>query len=584
MFKNRTLVAILTLVVVLSTVLTACAPPPPEKIVETVVVTKVVEKPVEVVVTPTPTPPPPPPPKMPPPEEGLVYILGAEPPTFDINLATDTTSHMVINQMMESLYNYRPDGTIEPAAAERYEVSEDGRTYTIYLRKDLLWHDGVPCVAQHFVDGMIRLAMPETAAEYAWLMYFIEGFEELNTADETTPELVEGVGIKAIDDYTLQITLKEPLAFFPSILAFFTTYPIRKDLIEKYGDVWFEAGYFVGNGPYKLVKWEHEAEVVIEKFEDWHDADKVKIEKVTFPIVVEPATQLAMYEAGEVHSSGYPSAELPRILEDPVLSKEFVRVPRPGVYYLGLNTLREPTDDPLMRKALASAIDKRVILDEVLKMTWRKDAYTTIPPEIPGFQEDVGHFFDVDKAKAYLEEYMAKKGYEKPEDIPIIRVWFNKEGDNIDIIEAVTSMWEDNLGVRTEMVTWEWKVYLDTLDVCNTPPMTPAECEYNAYRMGWVMDYGDPNNMLNEVFAPGSPFQYTGWENERFTELMELGLTETDMEKRIEYYKEADKIACEDVVMVIPLFYYDRTRLIKSGIHYEFPPFGAPYVKDWYFE
>jgi oligopeptide transport system substrate-binding protein len=163
-------------------------------------------------------------------------------------------------------------------------------------------------------------------------------------------------------------------------------------------------------------------------------------------------------------------------------------------------------------------------------------------------------------------------------------VWFNKEGDNIDIIESVCSMWEDNLGVKTEMVTWEWKVYLDTLDVCNTPPMTPAECEYNAYRLGWVMDYGDPNNMLNEVFAPGSPFQYTGWENARFTELMKLGLEETDMAKRIEYYKEADKIACEDVVMVIPLFYYDRTRLIKTGIHYEYPPFGSPYLKDWYFE
>jgi len=584
MFKNRALAAILILVVALSMVLTACAPPTPEKIVETVVVTK--EVPVEVVVTPTPPPPPPTPPKMPPVEEGLVTAFGTEPPTLDVNLATDTTSAAVINQLMEPPYRYLEDGSIEPAGAVSYEVSEDGRVYTIKLREDAVWHDGVPVTAQHYADGITRLLMPETAAEYAWLMYFIEGAEELNTADETTLELVEGLAVKAIDDYTLQITLKEPLAFFPSILAFHTCLPVRKDLIEKHGDKWFEAGYFVGNGPYQLVEWEHEAKVVIEKFPDYHDADDVSIEKVTFYIVPEMATALAMYEAGETHlaefeSLGAPAAEIPRILADPVLSQEFHKIVRPGTYYVGLNTLVPPTDNLLVRKALSAAVDRRAILDKVLNTPWREDAGGVIPLGIPGFQgTEIGYPFDPEQAKKFL----ADAGYPEGEGLPIIKIWYNKEGDNPAIMEAIASMWEENLGALTQLVTWEWKVYLDTLDECNTPPRTPAECEYNAYRMGWVMDYGDPNNILNEVFAPGSPFQYTGWENDRFTELMELALKETDMDKRMEYYKEADKIASEDAVMVIPIYYYDYLRLVKPGLEFWYPPFGSGHIMKWRFK
>ncbi len=602
MFLNKKWTILIALVAIAAMILPACAAPTPEvivkevpvekKVVETVVVEKEVpvekevvktvvvekEKVVEVVVTPTPVPPTPTPPKKK--LEGLWYPIGTEPPTLDIQLATDTTSHLIIHQCIDGLFEYRGDGSIEPRGATGYEVSEDGRVYTIKLREDAVWSDGVPVIAQHYVDGVIRLLKPETAAEYAWLMYDIEGAEEFNTGEIDDPEMV---GIKALDDYTLQVTLKAPAPYFETILPFSTFYPVRLDIIEKYGDKWTEPGNYVSNGAYLLDYWEHEAEVGLVKNPTYWDADNVKIEKIVLPIITEDATELALYENDELHVSALPSEEIPRILADPVLSKELRVLPRPGVYYIGLNTLRPPTDNVLFRKALASAIDRKAILENVVQRPWLTPLSCTTPPRILGHQPwgTCGYTFNPEKAKEYLDQYMAEAGYESPDEIPIVRFWFNRADYNEDVIEAVAAMWEENLGIHVELRTNEWAVYLDYLDQCNNTKEDLAACEFNAYRMGWVMDYGDPQNQLEVVFAPSSPFQYTGWENERFDELMELAGSTFDTKEREEYYKEADKILCEEEVVIIPIHGYERNILVKEGVKFEYPPFGSPPLYHW---
>jgi oligopeptide transport system substrate-binding protein len=395
-------------------------------------------------------------------QDVLRVRLSTEPPTLDINLATDTTSHYVLNQLMESLYRYRDDGTIEPAGAESYEVSDDGTVYTIKLRRDATWSDGEPVTAQHYVDGMTRLLDPATAAEYAYVMYYIEGAEAYNTGETDDPSTL---GLKAVDDFTLEITLTGPQAFFDSILAFFTTYPVRLDVIEEYGDLWTEPGNFVGNGPYVLTEWAHEDSLVIEANPEYHDADMVIITRIEYPIIVEDATALAAYERGELDVSGYPSEEQSRILEE--MADDFNRLPRPGTYYIGLNLLRTPTDNLNMRKALASGVDKRAILDAVLEMPWRLEAYGVIPPEIPGFQgDDVGYVFDVDAAQGYLQDALAELGLDEPGDVTV-NLWFNR--GNEDVIEAVAEQWETNLGINVNVAIMEWGAYLETLDECNNP-------------------------------------------------------------------------------------------------------------------
>jgi len=585
--------AILTVLVMIATVILAACGPTPEPVVvketsvviETVVVEKegktvveevtaIVEVEKEVVVTATPEPEPTEPPKTQ--LEGLWYPITTEPPTLDINVGTDTTSHLIIGQCIEGLYEYRADGSFEPAGATGYAVSDDGLVYTVTLREGAVWSDGEPVVAQHYVDSVIRLLDPATAAEYAWLMYDLEGSEAFNTGESDDPSTV---GIKALDDYTLEVTLVGARSYFETILPFSTFYPIRLDIIEQYGDQWTEPGNYVSNGPYLLDVWDHEAEVVLVKNPAYWDADNVTIEKVTLPIITEDATSLALFENDELHVSAFPSEDVPRIVEDPVLSEELRVSPRPGVYYIGLNTLRAPTDDVNVRKALAAAIDRQSIIDNVIQMPWRSPMSCTTPPNILGHQEHgtCGYAFDADAAKQYL----ADAGYPDGEGFPVLQFWFNRADFNEDVIEAVAAMWEENLGINVELRTNEWAVYLDYLDQCNNSKEDLAACTFNAYRMGWVMDYGDPQNQLEVVFAPSSTFQYTGWESERFDELMAQAGASFDTAERETLYKEADQILCGDEAAIIPVISYDRSILVKNGVTYEFPPFGAPHFRHW---
>jgi oligopeptide transport system substrate-binding protein len=393
-------------------------------------------------------------------QDVLRWQLNTEPPTLDPQLSTDTTSNMVINQLMEGLYLYRGDGTIEPAGAESYEVSDDGLVYTIYLREDATWSDGQPVTAQHFVDGIVRLMDPETAAEYAWLMYPVAGAEAFNLGETDDPSTM---GVVALDDYTLEITLEQRASYFDSILAFSTTYPARLDVIEQYGDLWTEPGNFIGNGPYVLIDWAHDDHLTVVKNPGYHGADAVTIETIEFPIITEQATSLAAYERGEIDVSTYPNEELTRILEE--MPDDFVRLPRPGVYHVGLNTLAPPTDNLNFRMALASSVNKRAILDNVLETPWRVDAYGVVPPEIPGYQGDATGFgFDIDAAQGYLQAAMDEMEIGDPSEITI-QLWFNR--GNEDIMEAVAEQWETNLGINVNVVIMEWGAYLETLDECN---------------------------------------------------------------------------------------------------------------------
>jgi oligopeptide transport system substrate-binding protein len=387
--------------------------------------------------------------------------LEGEPLTLDVNTASDTTSYKVLNQLMEGLYRYTGDGTIEPAGAESYDVSEDGLVYTIYLREDAAWSDGEPVIAQHYVDGITRLMLPETAAHYAWLMYVIQGAQVFSTGETDDSSIL---GVRAIDDYTLEIALEQAASYFDSILAFSTTYPVRLDVIEQCGSQWTEPGNFVGNGAYVLVEWEHENHLIIEKNPSYWDADNVTIERVEFPIITETATALAAYEQGELDVSRYPPEELTRVLEE--MPEHLVRLPWPGTYYIGLNTLRSPTDNLNVRKALASAVDKRVIVDDVLGMPWRIEACGVVPPEIPGYQGCgyVGYEFDVTVAQGYLQAAMANMdSIHKTEDITI-DLWCND--GSAHVVEAVAKQWENNLGINVNVIKMAWDDYLNALEMC----------------------------------------------------------------------------------------------------------------------
>ena len=385
--------------------------------------------------------------------------VGTSVPTLDISRSTDTTSSFNIYQMIDAPYRFNEDGTIAPLAASSFDVSDDGTVFTVHLREDAVWSDGEPVLAQHFVDGVKRLISPDMANDYAYVMFDIVGAADYNAGDVDTLD-----SIVALDDYTFQFTLSEPRSYFDSILAFSTFHPIRLDVIEAHPDDWTAPGNMVSNGAYVLVEHNPGENLKYEKNPLYWDAANVAMEEVNIAVIDEQATSLAAFEAGEtdwIGDAGYPSEDVPRLVDLP----EFIRTPRPGTYYMGVNTTAQHTNNVTFRKALASSIDRRTIIDNVEEMPWLVEAYGVIPPEIFGYQGDaVGYTYDPEGGVAYLNEYMAEAGIEDAGDI-VVELWYNK--GNEDILDAVQAMWEDVLGIDVRIVTIEWASYLDTLEECN---------------------------------------------------------------------------------------------------------------------
>ncbi|RME78905.1 MAG: peptide ABC transporter substrate-binding protein, partial [Chloroflexi bacterium] len=393
---SKKLILMVVVMAMLGAIAVACgAQPAPEKVVETVVVTKevqgetvtvvetvevvkTVEVEKEVVKEVAPEDP----------DAGRVRldtVIGTEPPSLDPSLATDTTSIFFIRQMFVGLASFDENANVIPSLAKDWTVSDDGLEWTFNLRDDIHWvhrdpntgefEDLGPVTAQDVEYGVKRTLDPNTASDYAYVLYIIKGAEEFNTADpnaENFAELRDAVGVEALDDVTVKFTLKEPAAYFPSIAAMWVTFPLPQETIETYGDNWTEAGLIVTNGPYTLREWSHGSEIWIEKNPLWVDADKVQIELVGGPIIQEASTAMAMYENNEIDMMadpgwGPPLPDMDRIKADPELSQQLFIAPRLCTYYYGFVNTKPPFDDPRVRKAFAMAIDRQSLIDNVTK-------------------------------------------------------------------------------------------------------------------------------------------------------------------------------------------------------------------------
>ena len=509
----------------------------------------------------------------------LIVGLGGGEPNLDFNSEINLNNLEVLGQVMEGLYRYAPDGSIEAAGATTHTISADGLVYTFTLRSDARWWDGEAVTAQHYVDSYLRLLDPDnnpdpdTPAAYAFLVVdLIEGADGYMRGTITD---TDEVGVTAVDTTTLQFTLEHPAAYFPSLMANGGFCPVRLDLINGDPDYWTEAGHFVGNGPYALTAWVHGSYLTFNKTLTYHSHGQVTIEEIRFRILRD-MDQLAAYENDQLDVSEVLSWDLPRVLADPVLSSEFHRTPRPGVYYLGMNTQLTPTNSITVRMALASAIDRNDIITNRLNMPWREEATSAIPPGIPGYQNgEVGYAFNPTQAQAYL----ALAGYPGGVGFPEIELWANY--GNETAIDGVADSWRTYLNITVTTVYTEWNTYTGYLDNCHDDP---GACDYNGYRMGWVVDYADAYNILNDVFHPDSQNQFTGWDSLSYRDLISMTITETNQIARTAYFTEADQILVEDEVAVIPIYFYDNQRLIKQDILYEYVPIGGgPYLMDWRF-
>jgi oligopeptide transport system substrate-binding protein len=474
--------------------------------------------------------------------------LPSEPPAVDWTLATDNVSKDVIYPIQVGLTYTDFHHKAQPSIAESWTVSKDGKTYTFKLRTDAKWSDGQPVVAQHFVDSWERLLNPATAAEYAYLLFNIENAENYQSSKLKD---FSKVGVKALDDHTFEVKLSAPAAYFIFLTSFWSTFPIRKDVIAKHGDKWTEAANIVSCGAYKLVTWEHDSKLVMEK--NPHYFNKENSEKMPpkleFRVVKENAVAVTLFDQGALD-----------IVRDPPPIQMNVLLQRPELlkssyfrgYYFAFNVKNPQMSDVRLRQALAMAVDRNEFLKVLPGMVEPMKGW--IPEGMVGYNKDKGMAFDPVKAKALWDSV--------PKKPASLDYWYDQKEIHKSVAEFIQGQWKKHLGLEVKLVPQEWKVYLKTVRVQKLP----------IFRLGWGADYPDPDTFM-ALFTCSSGQNNTAFCNKRYDAAVKEAGQIFDEGKRQALYDEAQKILLEDETAVVPIFREHLLYLVSKRVS-DFKPNG----------
>jgi oligopeptide transport system substrate-binding protein len=537
-----------------------------------------------------------------PPEETLFYG-GAnagvgDVPTLDPSLLVDSVSIQFSQELFVGLTRLNEEtGEVEPGIATEWTMSDDGLVYTFKLRDDVPWvkynnatgqveqvldAEGNPrmVTAHDFVYGVKRTIDPATASDYAYVNWLIKNAQAVNGGSEAAAEdplygNLEEIGVRAVDDYTVEYTLTEAAAFFPAIASMWINSAEPQWLIEEKGDRWIESGVIQSYGPYALRDWTHDVSITLIANPFWPGSDSVPQPSIKYvhSQFLDESAQFANYEAGLVDVSAVPLPELDRVKADPVLSEE---LETPGIlctYYYGFNVTKPPFDDPNVRKAFSLAVDRTALVENVTKggqvpARWFSRPGLAAAPD-PQAGDDFGMPVTAEIEQA--EQVLAESSYGSADQLPEVTLVTNQVEGHVHIAEAIQQMWQENLGAKVNLVTQEWKVYLETLD--EDPPQV--------WRLGWCQDYPDADNFARGVFRSDSGNNHTQWVNEEYDRIVDEAARETDVAKRKELYIQAEKILIEDEAVIVPLYWYTRVEVTKPGVTRTFGAGGQESFEKW---
>ena len=493
---------------------------------------------------------------------GTFRRLWSDPPTLDPHLTGDTTSAGVVAEVFSGLVTLDTDLKLVPDIAESWTI-EDGTVYTFKLRANAKFHNGKPVTAQDFKWSLERAAAPDTASPVAdTYLNDILGAEKYfdGEADEI-------VGLKVIDDHTLEITTDAPKAYFLAKLTYPTANVLDREVVEAGGRSWWIDNP-VGTGPFKLSEYRIGERIVLERNEDYY-RDLAGVETIVMNLAGGQA--MAMYENDEIEITGVGLYDLERVLDpNEPLNKELVVAP-PGfsVSYIGFNASMAPFDDVKFRQALNHAVDKQLIATGVLSELV-EPAYSILPPGFPGYTENiVGLQFDPELARKLLSE----SKYPDAESRPRIVVTVPGTGGTIGLdLEVVLEMWKQELGVEVEIQQVEWATYLEDLDAK----------KFQAYAgLGWEADYPDPQDFLDILFHSESSINHGDFKNAEIDAVLEEARVEADINKRIALYHQAEQMIVDAAPWVPMWFTGDRYALVKDYVDgYVMTPMIVPKLRQ----
>jgi oligopeptide transport system substrate-binding protein len=480
-------------------------------------------------------------------KDTLRLNLGSEPPGLDWHTTTDNTSFDVVCNLMTGLTQFRNDLSVEPACAKSWEVLDSGRRYIFHLRNDVKWSDGKPVTAMDFDFAWRRILKPATAAPYAFFLYDIDGALAYNTGQSKDDSRL---GIKCLDDLTLEVRLRKPASYFLTLTAICASFPMRRDIIEKYGARWTEPAHLVVNGPFCLKNWQHEYKIELAANPLYFGgAPRVKFLKMF--MIPEQATAFALYQNDQLDYIDNRSFPTPDVYENRN-SSDYHNFPLLRNNYIGFNVLKKPFDDRRVRQAVSLAIDRNVFA-RVLRRS-EKPSYTWIPEGLAGYAASSGPEFNPEKARRLL----AEAGYPGGRGFPKVSILYPTREDARLVMEAVQDQLKQNLNLPVDLENNEWKVYLRKLR-SDAPPM---------FRASWGADYPDPETFAN-VFTSRNGNNNTRWQSAAYDSLIDQAEGEQDRFKRAELYRKSDRMICRDESVIACTYLSTQNTMRKpwlSGI------------------
>jgi len=437
---------------------------------------------------------------------------------------------------IEQLAKMGPEGDWHPAAADSWELSEDGRTWTFHLRQDAKWSDGVPVTADDWVYSFRRYLNPEMANVYAWFLFDLENGEAYNKGEVE----VEDLGVKKIDDYTFSLTTKVPIPYYMFKINWHAA-PVPRHMVEEHGDDWAnDPATAPSNGPYRIAEWNRGKNVIFTPNPHYTGPYPATFEQRVQVIIPEVgAPLLQMYQAGDIDGGvGVTGDDLVQVLADPQLSQEaYISVMNRGVY-IYMNQRTPPFDNILVRQAFAHAVDRTSLCDNVMRGTCIP-AHGFLPKDFPCERNDDPELIAFQNYDPELAaDLMAQAGYPGGEGFPELTI-YTKEGEFIREAEAIQRMLADNLGVKLTPQNVERAYYVDQ--------MRNGELKVALNR--WGADFIDPSNFVDWWDDPAASY-FTGWTDEEYRNLIDTARPMAMSTERCDLYHDALKILARDAIGV----------------------------------
>ncbi|MFD1989494.1 ABC transporter substrate-binding protein [Paenibacillus nicotianae] len=492
--------------------------------------------------------------------QDLHINMSAEPPTFDPAQAKDSQTNTALKLMYEGLTRMGADGNPVPGVAEKWDISEDGLKYTFHLRDNAQWSNGEPVTASDFAYAWERVLSPKTtpASEYAYQLYYIKNGQEFN---EGKVKDFADVGVKVVDDKTLEVTLANPTPYWLGLTSFYTYYPVNKKNVEANPQWASKADTMITNGAFNLTTWTTGQELAWTKNAKYWDASSIKLNTITSSLVNSGATEFSSYQSGQLDYAGAPTGEIPTD-QIPAAKQQYPdQFQAKGIastYYYLFNVKEKPFNNLKIRQAFSMAINRQAIVDNVT-LGGQIPAYGYVPPGIKGNNEEFrteykDSYFteDLAKAKQLLAEGMKEEGYTT---LPEITLIYNSSEAHQKIALAIADMWKNNLGISVKTQNQEWSVFLDNRQSGN----------YQIARAGWSADYNDPMTFM-DMWMTGNGNNDAKYSNPEYDKLLKDAQATQDNAKRMDDMSKAEKILVQDDMAMMPIYYYTSVSLVKPNL------------------